>query len=206
MADDDFDAVLDKYFAWPGTWDLFTAICLMQKIDPATRTKPIKHDMPTDDPDGGTDYTIRPYKIALEAIQEAKSGRRPAKNEAPNLIEVEYKAEEIGAKRHHVNPRNFVAWAHARWSYATKHLDDAEERYRKAKEMHGLKSGERKPFAQKAFWKMVEEEKLDVSRRRGKTRKWARMLEARLTPKGKAPLYDSETLRKYIPDWIDELG
>ena len=98
MSDDDFDAVLDKYFAWPGTWNLFTAICLMQKINPATRTNPIKHDMPTDDPDGGTDYTIRPYKIALEAIQEAKSGRRPAKNEAPNLIEVEYKAEEIGAK------------------------------------------------------------------------------------------------------------
>jgi hypothetical protein len=203
---DDFDAVLDKYSAWKGSWSLFTAICLLQKIDPGERGKPIDHTMPTDDPDGGTDYTIRPYKIALEAIQEAKAGRQPGKGEPPNLVEVEYRPDEIGAKRHYVNLRTFVKWACTRWPEAIEHLARAEARYRKAKEPYGWTTEQKRKFAKSEFKKMVEEERLDVSKRRGKIRAWARMLEGRMPLKDGSPLYDAETLRKAIPGWIDELG
>ena len=53
MADDDFDAVLDKHFARTGTWSLFTAICLLHNIDPAKRSKPIRDDQSTDALDAG---------------------------------------------------------------------------------------------------------------------------------------------------------
>jgi hypothetical protein len=157
-------------------------------------------------PDGSTDYAIRPYKIALESIQEAKAGKQPGPNEPPNLIEVDYKSDEVGAKRHFVNPRNFVKWAAARWPYATKHLEEAEARYQKAKRLAGMSPREAKPFAQEEFWKMVKEQNLDVHKRRGMTREWARMLAIRLTPKGGRPLYETESLRKFIPEWIDDSG
>jgi hypothetical protein len=200
---DEFDAVLDRYFARKGTWSLFTAICLLQKIDPEERDQPIDHTMSGVNPDSSTDYAIRPYKIAFEAIQEAKAGRQPREGEPPNLVEVEFRAEEVGAKRHYVNPRTFVKWACKMWPYATKHLDQAEKRYRKAKEPHGWTTERKRDFAKSEFGKMVTEERLNVAKRRGKTRGWARMLEGRMPRKDGKPLYDAETLRKAIRDWID---
>ena len=44
MTDDEFDKVLDEYFAKKGRWSLFEAICLLEKIDPKTRDKPITDD------------------------------------------------------------------------------------------------------------------------------------------------------------------
>jgi len=204
MSEDDFDAILDRYFQRKGNWTLFEAVCLLEKIDPKTRQAPIDDKLGSNGEEDD-DQVTRYYKVAHRAIEMTKARQVERDDdgvELPPLIEMDVDPDAVGAARHFIEPRNFVGWVTMRWPVDSEHLAEAEARYQKKKTWAGMSVAERRETARKEFWRLIKKENLDVSAHNGKVSGWAKQLEARLTRYGDAWGY--ERIRKEIKDWIEE--
>jgi hypothetical protein len=187
MTDDELNMVLDKYFSKKGAWSLFEAICLLEKIDPKTRDKPITDIDPTEDEGGATDYTVRPCKVAIRSIDDAELGHAFDADGIPNLVGKHDSPDEIGAAQYSVDPRKFVAWATAKWPNHTEHLKAAEKRYQDRKRFIGLKPAEKKEAAREEFFRMVARNEFDIKDPTANKSECARTLVGRLTREGSRP-------------------
>ncbi|MBK0399067.1 hypothetical protein H0I76_07690 [Limibaculum sp. M0105] len=192
--------LLDTYFE-KQTWTLFEAICLLQDIDPKNRKKPIVAH-------GDEDEMQRPYKIALASMADRRAGHLRDAEGRDHLRELERIEGSEGAARHLVDPRNFVAWACARWPDATSHLKEAEERYQdRKKQAKGWTKAEKalpksREIAEEAFFELLKEKGIEA-KAKFNISEMARELEQRLT-KGGEKLYRFDALRKFIRQWIDD--
>ena len=200
--DDDFDAVLDKYFAIKGSWSLFIAICLYEKIDPENHKTPItdvylghkSHEEP--------DFKVRLCKIAIGSINDAKLGHALDFDGIPNLVGKHDRPDEIGAAQYSVDPRKFVPWAVKKWPYDTAHLKAAEDRYQAKKKHIGLNPAEKDEVARQEFLRMVARGEFDLKDHARGISKAATTLADRVNKH--AHLYTPESLRKKIPMWVED--
>jgi len=203
MSDDGFDAVLDRYFAIKGSWSLFIAICLYEKIDPKNHKTPITDVYSDRKSHEEPDFKVRLCKLAIGSIEDAELGHAFDADGIPNLVGKLDRLDEIGAAQYSVDPRKFVPWAVKKWPNHTAHLQAAEDRYQDRKKFIGLKPAQRKEAARQEFLRMVARNEFDLNDPAANKSECARILEGRLTRAGSRPLYVVGTLRKMIREWVE---
>ncbi len=219
MSDEDFVLASKLYFG-QRFWDLHIGCCLIAKIDPDTKKSPVGRDYLdwTEEDEDEYDFTKRPFIVAMRAISERDQGQLKFTNTAP-LNVTERKDVIATGKDVKIDTRVFVRWVLEQWPEGCSHFNQAETAYQKRKlakkeqiaknqgkqqlKKWGPSSLVQKAQVEKAFWKMVTDQKLDVNKSKGRVSQWARDLVSIMSETISEP-YKFHTVRAWISFWIEE--
>lgn len=214
LTDGEFVDLSMQYFALQ-SWDLHTAICLWNKLDPNKENPSVgenqlsvsQSDACSDDP------TDRGFKVAYEAIKCPDDQFAKAWG-ILRLPSLKCPPDPKSAKEITVNPRHFIVWVGQKYPDGQPHMVMAETAYQERKKAKAIKKetwSDPKPnalahrkIAREQFIKMVEERKIDL-KQKGIAKELAVSLRKRLLLSITNP-YKVNTLRSkaMIPAWIHE--
>lgn len=214
LSDDEFVELSREYFD-SQIWDLHTALCLWQKLDPSKKEPPVgqyvlNYGIPNPDKDDRTD---RGFKVAYEAITcpDQETAERYG---IIRLPAIKCPLEPQSAKNILVNPRRFLSWLEQRFAGQQSYMQAAESAYQKRKAVRKTKkarwtnpkenSKAHKQYAREAFDDLVKEQNIDLEKARIVSQ-LARKLHERLKESIENP-YAEKTLQSQtmIPAWIRE--